>query len=367
MALTKRGGIWHVSINHTDPASGLVVRIRRSTRTGDRKLAEVVHAEIQSALYRGTYVDPDRRSDGAVVTVGRCFDRWHDVTLARASETTRRSALTQWQGIRRTGLVNGPDPISTVTDDKLERLVAVFRTEGLSASTINHRLWALAGILDSAVTMGALKRSPTVPTYSDPRRDRDSGITDSIVQHEDEDRILAYLAGDPAMDDLRDLIVVLLDTGLRLSEALGLTRGDLKWHGSLEVVGKGSKRRTVPVTGRAREVLVRRFDTHDGEAWPVPAGFKLDYWVFRMNKLWSEVRADLGLQRIRLHDMRHTFGSRALAAGVPLKEVQMLMGHSSVTTTELYLHALDASPHAAASAIETFNATRRTQRTTHPG
>ena len=123
-------------------------------------------------------------------------------------------------------------------------------------------------------------------------------------------------------------IMVLAYSGLRASELLAI--GRMSTHAdTLEVVGKGNKRRSVPVPP-----VVRRYLGY------LPLG--LSYWQLRDG--FDEARKKAGLPKsVTLHTLRHTCASWLINAGVDLYTVGRILGHSSPLTTARYAHLADAS------------------------
>jgi integrase/recombinase XerC len=137
------------------------------------------------------------------------------------------------------------------------------------------------------------------------------------------------------------LLTLLYGCGLRISEALGLTRGDVPLGGALTVVGKGRKQRVVPVLPAVREAV-------DAYAKSIPfSGTSIaPLFLSRRGKPMSAREAQLLMQRLRgrlglseratPHALRHSFATHLLAGGGDLRAVQELLGHASLSTTQTY-------------------------------
>jgi integrase/recombinase XerC len=166
------------------------------------------------------------------------------------------------------------------------------------------------------------------------------------------EQLFAHAESVAAEDDpeaVRDLAMLELfySSGLRLSELreLDVARLDLL-SDQVKVVGKGRKERIIPVGRRAsqalrrwlalREPLARR-DGADREAVFVGrTGKRLAPVTIqrRMHRLYDAIGADT----MRTHSMRHTFATHLLDAGADLRAVQELLGHASLSTTQVYTH-----------------------------
>lgn len=124
-------------------------------------------------------------------------------------------------------------------------------------------------------------------------------------------------------------VALLLDTGLRVAEAAQLVPATIDWQARrATVIGKGGKRRVVPLTPRVHELLQRWFALHEY----MPARRTLQKDVARVARA-------AGIRRpVSPHVLRHTFAVLALQNGVSLASVQKLLGHAHLTTTEIYLN-----------------------------
>ncbi|MET0295621.1 MAG: tyrosine recombinase XerC [Phenylobacterium sp.] len=164
-----------------------------------------------------------------------------------------------------------------------------------------------------------------------------------------EDQAIGILA-EPSMDSdkpdweaARDeaVLALLYGCGLRISEALSLTRGDAPLNDSLRIVGKGSKTRVVPVLPVVRTAV---------EAYLAAVPFPLEPQdaLFRARRggplsprhvqaTMQQLRGRLGLPASATpHALRHSFATHLLGAGADLRAIQELLGHASLSTTQRY-------------------------------
>jgi integrase/recombinase XerD len=150
----------------------------------------------------------------------------------------------------------------------------------------------------------------------------------------------------------RALLELLYAAGLRISEALGLDREDLSLDGGfVRVIGKGDRERLVPVGEVALDWLERYLDSVR-PAWlglhhvePLRGGpLFLSAHGRRLGRqqAWAIVRrtaVEAGLpERVTPHTLRHSFATHLLEGGADLRVVQELLGHASISTTQLYTH-----------------------------
>lgn len=167
-----------------------------------------------------------------------------------------------------------------------------------------------------------------------------------------------------ASDDARDaeLIRVAAYTGLRRGELMTLRWGDVDFaghkltvrrslSGSVESDSTKSRRaREVPLPDQAAGALDRlskrsEFTGPNEYVFANRYGRRLDPTALR--RRFERARDAAGLEPLRFHDLRHTYGSLLVAGGIDLQSVKAAMGHSRITTTERYLHARPATEQAA--------------------
>ena len=142
------------------------------------------------------------------------------------------------------------------------------------------------------------------------------------------------------------IIEVLYSCGVRASELTGLDLSDIYWEDDmLRIFGKGRKQRYVPMSGEAVRQLRLYISTRSqfttsasGDALFInQRGGRLT----RMSviNIVKRAAADAGITKsISPHTLRHSFATHLLKGGADIRQVQELLGHESVTTTEIYTH-----------------------------
>jgi integrase/recombinase XerC len=150
----------------------------------------------------------------------------------------------------------------------------------------------------------------------------------------------------PAEDTLagrrdRALLELLYASGLRVAECCGLDLEDVdRRHGSVRVMGKGSKERVVPVGEIALEALEAYLDRRGGGHGPLfrnARGTRLS--TRSVHSIVRRRARAAGLaRRVTPHTLRHTFATHLLGEGADLRFIQELLGHSRLSTTQRYTH-----------------------------
>lgn len=146
---------------------------------------------------------------------------------------------------------------------------------------------------------------------------------------------------DTIHEPVRTILLLLPDTGLRIQEACSLRRENLQRIDdipSLVFRGKGDKERVLPLTGRARENLSSYLRVARPEDFLFIGRKGGPITADGVRRVIRRIRGSLDLPDLSPHVLRHTFATRLLRAGVDLRRVQELMGHSSIVTTAHYQH-----------------------------
>lgn len=227
--------------------------------------------------------------------------------------------------------------LAKLTTGDLRAYLAARRADGIGNASASRELSALRGFLRYAGGEGA-----TIPTMRGPRVK--PGVPRPVSP--DEAVALAQDIAESARDGwigARDWAVLLLlyGAGLRISEALGLM-GDILPLGELiRVTGKRGKTRMVPLLPQVREAI----DAYLAEC-PFPAA--RDQPIFRgarggplspalIRRAVQGARGRLGLhERTTPHALRHSFATHLLGRGADLRSLQELLGHASLSSTQIY-------------------------------
>ncbi len=145
-------------------------------------------------------------------------------------------------------------------------------------------------------------------------------------------------------------IRLLVLTGCRRNEIMGLAWDDLDFEaGEMRLRDSKTGGRIVPMPPAASEVLAA-LPRVAGNPWVFP-GRKKGTRQVNINDSWDRIRRHAGLDDVRLHDLRHTFASRALAIGEGLPMIGKLLGHNKIETTARYAHLARESVRASTAKV----------------
>jgi integrase/recombinase XerD len=144
-------------------------------------------------------------------------------------------------------------------------------------------------------------------------------------------------------DKMRMAIVLLMETGLRISEAAAIEKAKIDIEArTVEVLGKGSKVRKVPLTGPLAASLAEYMDGHpSGSPYLFPGeGAELKHWqIHNAEKTLKRACARAGVKAFTPHALRHLFATTTLKNGAKLEVISRILGHASVGITgDVYRH-----------------------------
>ena len=246
----------------------------------------------------------------------------------------------------------------TVDTDIIRDWMENMMDKGNSSASINRRLSALRSFYRYAMARGLVSKDPAYGVVG-PKKEK---TLPYFVKESQMDNLLDEANWVVSYEDLRNrmILMVFYETGVRLSELVGLNDNSISWPEKvLRVIGKRNKERVVPLGDKllreltdyvsVRDCCVERrsnalFLTKDGErAKPAQVRFMVE----------RNLRKFCTLKKVSPHVLRHTFATAMLNHGADLESVKRLLGHESLTTTEVYTHV-------------TFEQLKREYKTAHP-
>jgi len=234
--------------------------------------------------------------------------------------------------------------LAKLESTQVRRMVAQMHASGLSGRTLALTLSAWRGLYRWLVRHRGFGASPVQGV----RAPKAPKLLPKALSVEQAQRLLdAEAPGTPELQRDRAMFELLYSSGLRLAELVALDLGDGRLdlrQGEVTVTGKGRKTRTVPVGARAREALREWLNAraqlakHGERALFVGArGRRIPPGVVQARlKAWARRQ---GLEAsVHPHMLRHSFASHVLQSSQDLRAVQEMLGHASISTTQVYTH-----------------------------
>lgn len=234
--------------------------------------------------------------------------------------------------------------VESLTRKDLRGWIAQLSREGLSPASISRAVSAARGFFRFLMLDGHIKEHPAEDLHTPQRMAR----LPRFLTEEEIERLLA--APDTSTDEgLRDraMLELMYATGLRVSEVVKLKRADVNLDAGLVFCyGKGSKERRVPIGRSATEWLQKYIGAR------ARSGRSNSPYIFlnsvgaplTRTQAWAMVKryaTRAGLERVSPHTLRHSFATHLLQRGADSRSVQALLGHSDISTTQIYTHITD--------------------------
>ncbi len=301
-----------------------------------------------------------RRAPGVFVeqdAAWRISDFEASLGLARRTRDAYGGDVSRFASWARRSGANGPADVDLAA---LRRYLAFLRTLGRAPRTISRVAASLRRYFDWALRDGLVGSDPSLALRSPSGGSRLPRVlrADELHQILEEPRCPGVSGDDSALRGLRDrtLMELLYGSGIRVSELCGLRTGDVDLRRRrITVWGKGSKQRVVPLSGPAVELLDQWLRhgraEHLGSLSRSTAereretGGDADDIMFHNQRAKPltprDVRRVLDARSpvpTHPHALRHSFATHLLDGGADLRVVQELLGHSDLSTTQIYTH-----------------------------
>jgi integrase len=228
-------------------------------------------------------------------------------------------------------------PMDQIKAEKIALFVAGLRGKGLAEKTVRNILSTLRCIFTSAQEWNVLDRVPVLPRVKVPEPSFDF-YDDAEVEK---------LLSSAESEEERTIYLFAIRTGPRAGEQIEFQKTDIDWHNRKVRFRrsttdghtgptKGKKERWVPLTGSLHDALKGIRHLRGPYVFCEADGSPLTLNMLQ-KRFWRRCER-AGLRRIRWHDLRHTFASHCVMRGVPLKQVQEWLGHSTIEMTMRYAH-----------------------------
>lgn len=238
--------------------------------------------------------------------------------------------------------------IFTADEQHIADYMGILRKQGLKPSSMARKRSALSTWFTFLLDQGLREDHPVrnLPAMRQGLR---------LPKEISEEQVEALLATPDIHSEagLRDrcMLELMYATGMRVSEATGLTLSSLDLNGNLlRIIGKGNKERLVPFGEVAAEWLRLWLDKRSAHNSPYVFPGRNGKLMTRQN-CWLRIRKHAHVAGIHPapspHTLRHAFATHLLNHDADLRTVQMLLGHSNITTTEIYTHVTRARLHQA--------------------
>ena len=311
MALYKRGEVWHYDF----AIDGR--RYRGSTQEKVSAKARLIEAHLMNeARQRKRTV---LRRTLTLAEFSKRFLEW--VKAARLEPESRKYYESGWRMLSQTPIA--AMRVSHITTDEAEAL----RFDH-SPANANRALRTLRRMMGKAAEWGVIAAAPRIKLMKEEGRS-------ATIDNQAEAKLLAA-----SKEPLRDVLTIMLDTGMRPGEVFRMCWEDIDWNRGTIFIPRGKtprSRRYVPMSDRMMEMLqTRRKDQERG--WVFPSDSKPGH-LTTVATAYESARKRAGLSSdIKLYSARHTFATKVMGATGDLALVMRALGHTNAQTAMIYQH-----------------------------
>jgi len=300
----RKNGIWYYSLKRGH---------KKSLKTKDKREATTMYNTIRKEWIRGRLVqlDADQR-----ITL----KEFKNIFFARHTDidddTITAYDLACRLFIDSTG---GSILLSRINDKHINRFKSDCLARGCRKTSVNTYLRHLRGILNKSFEWGAIMQKIPVKMYRIPKRHP------RTLTEDERTAILEYAKKNEF--EMYRTIQFALWTGCRREEIARLTWQNV--HGdTARIIGKGDKERTITLLPEAIKAMEPKKDI----------GFVFHHWndLNKYTKEFKKIARAVGIEDVHFHHLRHTAATCMIESGIDISFVKGMLGHSSVSTTEIY-------------------------------
>lgn len=319
MGLFKRGKVWWMAITYKGN------RIRKSTETTNKKMAEAIIAKVTVKIIEGQFFDTLQEKE-------RTFDEMMARYMKEHLVKTRSMKCNNFY-LKNLLPFFGHYTLAEITPKRIAEYKSRRYAQGKAPATINRELAAMKAAFNLAIKEWEWCRDNPMSKVS---MEKENNQRDRWLSLEEEEGLLKTC---PSW--IKEIVSFALHTGMRRGEILGLTWAGVDLFRKTVTVfrSKNGERRTIPLNRTMIHLLkeklkVRALKTN--LVFHSKAHTEID--VNNLRRAFCSALKKNGIQDFRFHDLRHTFATRLVQAGIDLYKVQRLLGHKSPIMTQRYAH-----------------------------
>jgi integrase len=300
---------------------------RHREKVGPKGLAIVAYQKRKTEIREGKFL-PEKVNERRQAIL---FEDMLTSYLTEYSKVNKRSYKTDLALAIRLQREFSSKTLQEITAQDVERLKAKLKQE-VAPATVNLHLALLKHVYTKAMEWGKAEKNPAKPV----KFFRANNARVRYLTDEEEARLKRVFP-----PEHWEKVVVAIHTGMRRGELFGLQWTSINFQTGVLTIprSKHGEARHIPMNDRVVEILRS-----------LPSRMKSQY-IFSsetgksplnannfINRVWNPALKQAGLSDLHWHDLRHTFASRLVMAGVDLRTVQELMGHKTITMTLRYAH-----------------------------
>jgi len=340
MTVYLRSNMWYMNFTVEGHRVNKSTGVPKNTNKRDRGKATAIVAE-------------SKEMDRIKEELGNGISPDFDMTLAQGIERIYEERWMQskdgenaYKRAYRVLDIIGNLPLAEINGEQVAKLAKTLRKKGMKPGTINRHFASLKTIMRTALREWEVIQR--VPHF---RMEKEAKGRIRVITPGELDAVVQYFEN-RNIPEFGDLAQVLIDTGMRLSECLGLKYSDVDFGQNLIHVweNKTDQPRSLPMTNKVKRVLLHRKGVNhpDEEQFFPMTRYQAEHY-------WQKMRKAIGLDEDRQfvwHALRHTCASRLVQKGADLYVVKEMLGHSTIKVTERYAHLAPANLKEAIQLLE---------------
>jgi len=234
---------------------------------------------------------------------------WKDMTSLKVYESKKKKLLS---------VISGNTDIKKIGTQHINKYICYLKSKNYKTATINANLSLLRSLLTEAYRKDLIGKVPYIPTY------KITQTKDKILSENEENLMLKWCIA-KNQQELRQIIIIGLNTGIRISNILEVSLEKIDNNYLRIWESKNNTSYSVPLNKKMQDLLK--------EFIPFTINYQQAYYLF--NKMKEELKLDIA---ITPHTLRHTFCTRLLEKGISIPVIQKLANHKKLSTTQHYLH-----------------------------
>ena len=304
MKMFIRNGWYYIRFSRTK---------KRALGTKDKRVAQQLFKSVEREVLKGRLIQLDKGKKATLSEFKDIFFKGHTDT---ADDTHDAYDLAFRLFIDST---SGSTLLSRINEKSTNKFKTDCRARGCRKTSVNTYLRHLRGILNKAFEWGFIKEKVPVKFYKIGKRHPRVLTTDERKQ------LLKYAKKNDC--EMYHVIKFALWTGARRAEIARLKWQDIDGDSAM-IIGKGDKERTIHLLPKALEAM--------GEIKDV--GYVFIHWndLSKYTKAFKKIARACDINDIHFHHLRHTAATQMIKSGMELSYVQEMLGHSAISTTQIY-------------------------------
>ena len=320
MGLYRRGKIYWFSIKHDGK------RLQGSTRTDNRKLAEKLYARVLIDVLEGKRFQNEAKR--------HTYEEFRDKYMREYSRVNKspNSYLRDVCSFKKLGNYFTGLTLAEITPARISEYKSLRLSEGIKTGTLAKELELLRHACGLAIREWEwMEHNPFLKVKIEKSKTK----IERWITIEEEKKLLSA-----SSEWLREIILFALNTGMRRNEVLTLqwSQVDIFRRTVTLLVTKNREKRTIPLNQTVLGLLKAQGKIRHISGFVFASEVGSQIHARNLLRAFYLARKRAGLDDVRFHDLRHTFATRLVQAGVDLYKVKELLGHKTISMTMRYAH-----------------------------